>query len=202
MRIILASQSPRRRELLAGMGLDFIVVSPDIDEEPLLAEGLSPDETAKKIALAKARDVAKQLSSSPNRQSKIENRKSLVIASDTLIDLGGTIIGKPRDEDDARRILRLISSNEHYVVSSIAIIELPSGNETVACDRTLIRMRPMTEDEIEDYVASGEAMGKAGAYAIQEPADKFVGGRKGNVSTVIGLPVELLKEMLSGLRPF
>ena len=120
------------------------------------------------------------------------NLESLVIASDTLIDLGGTIIGKPRDEGDARRILRLISSNEHYVVSSIAIIELPSGKETVACDRTLIRMRPMTESEIEEYVASGEAMGKAGAYAIQETGDKFVVDMKGYLSTVIGLPV--LKE--------
>lgn len=186
-RIILASQSPRRRGLLADMGLDFEVVAPEFDEAPLLAAGYPPDETAKRIALEKARDVADRIAA---------ESETLVIASDTIIDLGGKILGKPADGEDAKRILRLISSNEHYVVSSIALIELPSGTETVAADRTKIVMRPMTAGEIDDYVSSGEAMGKAGAYAIQETGDRFVTRMEGNLSTVVGLPVELLKNML------
>ena len=186
--MVLASSSPRRRDLLADAGLDFEVQDPAVEEPAHLSAGLSPAAYAESLAYFKARSVA---------ESRPGDR---VLGADTVVALDGRILGKPDDADDARRMLRDLSRNRHAVVTGLALIG-PGEKRTLAADTTWVTMRPMTDEEIGDYIASGEWQGKAGAYAIQESADRFVTGLDGSFSNVVGLPMELLRQLLAEPDP-
>ena len=180
--LILASASPRRRALLARLQRPFRVVTPQV-EEPF-RETANPEQTAMMLAQAKARQVASGLSG------------ALVIAADTVVAAGGLLIGKPADSDEARRILKKLSGTRHAVITAVCVLDTASGREATSAERTWITMRPMSEQEIDEYVASGEPMGKAGAYAIQERGDRYVAKIEGSFSNVVGLPLELVTKML------
>jgi septum formation protein len=182
--LILASASPRRRELLIRAGYDFIVQAPALDEPNHLPVGLPPASYAESLAYFKARSVAEA------------NPDAMVLGADTVVALGNDILGKPADADDARRMLKDLSHNRHAVITGVALLG-PGDQRIIAADVTYVTMRPMGEREIEDYIASGEWQGKAGAYAIQETADKFIVKLEGSFSNVVGLPMELLARLLS-----
>ena len=181
--LILASTSPRRRKLLEELGRPFRVIPPPTADETLPEEASAP-QAAKELARRKARSVAAGLAS------------GWVLAADTLVSVGGKIIGKPRDRSDAIKMLRKLSQQPHEVITGACLIDLESGRELLASDATTVTMRPMTEAEIEAYVDSGEAMGKAGAYALQETGDRFVKNIEGSMSNVVGLPLELVRGMM------
>lgn len=178
--VVLASGSPRRRELLKRLISDFEVVVADVDEEALTVT--DPFETAERLAEAKAQAVA------PLRPG------ALVIGADTVVALDGEQFAKPRDAADARRMLRTLSGRTHVVATGVCLLQ-PKAT-MVFHDRTLVAFRELSEAEIADYVATGEPMDKAGAYAIQGGAAGFVARREGSESNVIGLPLEALEAAL------
>ena len=185
--LILASASPRRRELLEGLGLTFEVIVPDVDEEA----GGTPDAAARALILAerKARSAAAQVA------------RGLVIGADTLVAASdGEIIGKPAGRDDARRILGKLSSARHRVITGVCIVHVATGRRAAEAATTWVTMKPMTEAEIAAYVDSGEADGKAGAYAIQESGDRFVVKIEGDLDNVVGLPLTVVSHLLAELR--
>jgi len=180
--LILASASPRRRELLAATGRAFRVVPSDAEES--VPPGMPPGKAAEHLACLKAAAVAARLT------------RGTVIAADTIVTSGSDIIGKPSDRADAIRILEKLSRRPHTVITGVCLMDAGTGRRLSASDRTVVHMRPMERAEIEAYVDSGEAMGKAGAYAIQETGDRFVERVEGSFSNVVGLPMELLERML------
>jgi len=190
-RIVLASASPRRRELLAQMGYAFDVVPANVDET--VRAGADPAREAERLAAAKAGEVAAR------------TPPAVVIGADTLVALGVEIIGKPRDRAHAAEMLRRLSGTAHRVITGVCVVDNRRGAAVAETDAvsTAITMRPMSEDEIRAYVESGEADGKSGAYAIQETADRYVLKAEGSFTNVVGLPTERLGEMLAalGLRP-
>lgn len=187
MQFILASGSPRRRELLTAAAYDFSVVVPAIPEPDEALGGLAPSQQAEALAYFKAREVADQC---PD---------SVVLGADTLVSVGGRVLGKPGDRREAERMLRTLSGTRHQVVTGVAIIR-PDGQRLIASDCTHVTMRRMTEEEIRAYLDSGEWEGKAGAYAIQETADRFVQRLEGSFSNVVGLPMELVEGMFEELN--
>ena len=169
--LVLASGSPRRRELLEGLGLRFTVRPVDLDESPL------PDESPRDYVLRLAVEKA---------AARVQPGE-LVLAADTTVVVDGEILGKPRDEGDARRMLRLLSGREHSVLTGIAL--QGSSGKAAEVDETLVRFAPLSAAEIEWYVATGEPRDKAGAYAIQGLASLFVEAVEGSWSNVVGLPI-------------
>jgi len=182
--IILASASPRRRELFAKAGYEFTVVVPDVDESAFSTENVDTCEYAGKLALAKARKVAEKF---PDY---------LVIGADTVVDFDGRIIGKPADAKDAERITRKLFSKPHKVITGIAIVRLNDRTEIVESDTTIVYPQKMTEEQIERHIKGRTWEGKAGAYAIQETGDEFVEKIEGSLTNVMGLPMELLERLL------
>jgi len=184
MKLLLASNSPRRRELLGNAGFDFEVIPSGVDEgEP--SAGELPEEYARRVARDKALDVA---SRSPSG--------SLVLGADTIVTLGGLILGKPAGPSDATRMLRLLSGQTHEVITAICLVRAPDQIEALKHESTFVAFRELSEDEIHAYVASHEPFDKAGAYAIQGLASKFVTHISGCYFNVVGLPVALLYEIL------
>ncbi len=183
--IILASSSPRRKQLLAEAGYEFTCVEPDVDESDFDAEGVSPCEYAEKLALAKAKSVAGKF---PD---------SLVIGADTVADFGGEIIGKAADAKEAEEITRRLFSGFHKVITAVAIIRVSDGIEVVESDSTTVYPKKLTERQIAEHIKGGSWRGKAGAYAIQEE-DEFVERIEGSLTNVMGLPMELLQRLLKG----
>lgn len=183
--IILASASPRRRRLLSDAGYRFEVVKPDVDESVFPTRGMTTREYAETLALAKARSVAPVY---PNHW---------VIGADTIADFDGEIIGKPIDADDAERITKKLFSAPHQVITGVAIVRLCDGIERVESDVTTVYPKPMTDGQIEEHIKGGTWRGKAGAYAIQETGDAFVERIEGSLTNVMGLPMELLKSLLT-----
>ncbi len=190
--LILASASPRRAELLRSAGIAFDIHPAHVDED--VHEEEAPDGYVLRVAEAKARTMASRF---PDR---------IILAADTTVVIDGQILGKPRDAADAGRMLRLLSGRTHEVLSGICVIgPAAAGHDTGAahgrCDvrlaRTSVEFVPLTSDQIDWYVASGEPMDKAGAYAIQGLASRFVTRIDGSYSNVVGLPVALVCEMLS-----
>jgi len=182
VRIVLASASPRRAALMAEMGYEFEVVPPQVDE--VFEEDAAPAETAKRLAVAKAEEVAARAGT------------AVVVAADTVVALGREILGKPLDRRHAAEILRKLSGSTHEVITGVCVIDTRTGRRAVDSVSTTVTMRRMTEAEIREYVESGEADGKAGAYAIQETADRYVVRVDGSATNVVGLPTERLREML------
>lgn len=171
MELILASASPRRREMLTLMGYDF-TVKPSLAEENI--GHCAPGEYVSRLARIKAAAVAE------------ENPGCCVLGSDTIVYLDGEILGKPRDEEDAFRILSTLSGRTHTVFTGVAI--MAGDKETIFYDKAEVTFKTLEPDEIHDYIATGEPMDKAGAYGIQGPATVLVEKIDGCYFTVIGLP--------------
>lgn len=176
--IVLASASPRRAALLRAIGLDFIVAPPTVDESAGPGEGPRP--LAERLARAKV--TAGRPLPSP----------SLVIAADTVVVVDGTLFGKPRDDGDARRMLRVLSGRTHQVITAIALRARPE--EEIACESVTsqVTFAPLSEEEIAWYVATGEGADKAGAYGLQGIGALFVTAVEGSYTNVIGLPLDRL----------
>lgn len=181
MDIILASQSPRRRELLTRMGLSFQVRAADIDEH--MDRSLPPDQLVETISAEKARAVAAQVGPEP-----------IVIAADTVVAWNGEILGKPVDEPDARRMLGELSGQTHEVYTGFTVRR---GERSVTRSQmTQVTFRPLSPEEIAAYVSTGEPMDKAGSYGIQGFGSLLVEGIRGDYFNVMGLPVCLLGQTL------
>jgi len=183
-RIILASASPKRRELLAQAGYKFCTVAAAIDESGFCDEAVGPRERAERLALAKARKVAEKFP------------ESLVIGADTVVDFDGQVVGKPADAQEAELIIRRLFSAAHKVVTAVALVRRCDGVEVVESDSTIVCPRKLSEQQIAEHIASGVWRNKAGAYGIKED-DPFVEKIEGSLTNVMGLPVELLEKMLA-----
>ena len=182
MEIILASQSPRRRELLERMGIGrFRVIAPQIDESAL--PSTSPEDLVRSLSRHKAGVVQQR-----------EGMDCLIIAADTVVCLDGAVLGKPTDELEAFKMLTTLSGCRHQVYTGLTVLR---GNEAITeCEATSVRFRPLEEGEIEAYIATGEPMDKAGAYGIQGLGALFVEGIEGDYYNVVGLPVCRLGQVL------
>ena len=181
--IVLASASPRRRQLLAKAGYKFKVAPADIDESAFTAEGIEPCVYAEKLALEKAKEVAGRF---PN---------SLVIGADTVVDFGGQIIGKAADAKEAEDITRKLFSKPHKVITAVAIVRLRDDTQIVESEASTVYPKKLTDEQIAEHIKSKSWRGKAGAYAIQEGADEFVERIEGSLTNVMGLPMELLERL-------
>ena len=179
--LILASKSPRRRELIQTLERPFTVKSADADET--LPEGLTPEEAVTLLATRKAEAGAVG-----------ESCDDIVIGADTLVFYNGEPLGKPKDEEDAVRMLTLLSGTDHLVLTGVAVVH--GGKTLAAADVTVVRFRTLTPKEILRYVKTGEPMDKAGAYGIQGKGGKLVESYRGNFDNVIGLPCALLASMI------
>ena len=182
MKIILASKSPRRREILENLGVKFEIITADCDEECNLSD---PCEAVKDIAARKGRAVLNTL---------VDKENTLIIACDTLVYAGDEFLGKPCDAEDARRMLSLLSGGAHQVVSGIYLYK--DGKEIGRAASTHVIFDDMSQEEIDDYIRSGEPMDKAGAYAVQGRASVHIKGIDGDYFNVVGLPVNLLAKTL------
>jgi len=189
MRLILASGSPRRRDLLQSLGETFEVISSDIDEvfNPVLH---TIGERVSDLACQKALAVAEGLGD------------SLVLGADTIVYLAGETLGKPQDAADAERMLSALGGGWHEVVTGVAIVRQQAGTRKHFLGHAVsrVRMRALNREEIRAYIASGEPMDKAGAYAIQGGAGGFVAEIDGSYENIVGLPLELTRELLARAR--
>jgi septum formation protein len=185
--MVLASASPRRRQLLAEAGYNFEVCPAKIDESSFAAKDIGPREYAGRLALAKAKSVAEKYPEHP------------VIGADTVVDFNGRIIGKPTDAKDAEQITRKLFSAPHKVITALAIVRLRDNVEIADSDTTTVYPRKMSDEQIAEHIKSGTWRDKAGAYAIQEKGDEFIERIQGSLTNVMGLPMELLHRLLERL---
>jgi len=180
--LILASGSPRRRELLARMGYSFEICTPDVDEH----------------VTGCARDIVRTLAERKARAAAAHYDDGVIIASDTLVSLDGAPLGKPAGEREAREMLSALSGREHEVFTGVCVLDAKTGSTETRTVRTGVTFRDITPGEIDAYIATGEPMDKAGAYAIQGGAAPFVQALDGEFENVVGFPVAEVREMLSG----
>lgn len=185
-RIVLASRSPQRRDLLERAGVHFDVIDSAADE---LTAG-APDQLVVANALIKARAVAAQL----------DLAETLVIGADTVVVVDGDVLGKPRDAAEAREFIAHLAGHEQHVYSGIAVLG-PGVMVRTAVESTMIRFRALTDQEIDDYVATGEWQERSGGYAIQRGAAALVEEMRGDESNVVGLPVDRLFDLAPELAP-
>ena len=182
-RLILASASPRRRELLRLAGFDFEARPSGIEEKR------RGGESGEEFALRAAREKALQVAASAPSES-------LVLGADTVVIVNGEVLGKPAGPDDAARMLRLLSGVTHRVITGVCLVRAPDRIEVLTPSVTLVTFRRLDEQEIREYVSSGEPLDKAGAYGIQGLASKFVTRIEGCYFNVVGLPVTLVYELI------
>ena len=180
MKLVLASRSPRRAELLKAAGFEFTVRAADVDETP--HDGETPRAYVLRVAQEKARAVQ-------------ADGDEIVLAADTTVFLGSEIMGKPTDAADAARMLRALAGARHEVITAICLRHGDEVQTDVAS--TAVWFAPLSDNEIADYVASGEPMDKAGAYGIQGLASKFIDRIEGSYTNVVGLPVALTYRLIS-----
>lgn len=188
--LILASESPRRRELLKEAGFNFDVIPVKVSEIP--DKNLNVNEQILDIARRKARAALGQLKSCRNEAFR-------VLSADTEVIFGGGPLGKPQNREDAYRILKLLSGNPHEVKTAVCIIDSNSSKEVSQIETTQIFFKTLTDDEIWTYVDTGEPLDKAGAYGIQGLGRKFVDHFVGPYDNVVGLPIEVVKTLLASL---
>lgn len=186
-KLILASSSPRRKELLEQIGLEFDIVVSDIEEKVDI--NLSPEETAKSLAYQKAYDVAKKV-----------GPEKLVLGSDTIVVIDNEILGKPQNEDDIYQMLRKLSNTTHTVITGVCLYSTYDNSFIVESDTSFIKIREISDVEIAAYIKSGEPFDKAGSYAIQGIGAVFVERIEGNYSGIVGLPVYMVAQMLKQYR--
>ena len=188
--LVLASASPRRQELLRNAGIPFAVSAANTPEVPLVGE--APRACAERLAREKAHAVLRQ---QPGK---------LVLGADTIVVIDGEILGKPRDQADAMRMLRLLSGRTHQVITGVCLVgtlrtenqKLETGFEDTRSETTLVSMTTLSDEDVRSYIASGEPMDKAGAYAIQGMASRWIPRIDGDYFNVVGLPVALVRRML------
>jgi septum formation protein len=197
--IALASASPRRQELLKNAGVEFVVKPANIPEIPL------SDEHARAFAERMAREKARAVWEALGKPETVITTKGtkfhegkqdsdFVLGADTVVVVDSQVLGKPQDHDDAARMLRLLSGRKHEVITGVCLIG--PGFEDVRSETTAVNFSELSENDIRDYIASGEPMDKAGAYAIQGGASRWVSKIEGDYSNVVGLPVHLVLKML------
>jgi septum formation protein len=189
-RLILASGSPRRCELLVQAGYRFDVVLPPDGEPEELAPDTSPESRAEALSYFKARSVANFVG------------EGVVLAADTVVALDREVFGKPADVDDARRILASLAGTTHRVITGFTILAADGRRRNIGHDVTTVRMRPMPDELMARYLASDAWRGKAGAYGIQDRGDPFVERLEGSYTNVVGMPMERITELLGqwGIR--
>lgn len=189
--VILASGSPRRRELLTSLGLDFEIIVPNVDEEGFHLDHLPPAEVVKFLARTKAQEVYKH------------QNQAYVIGSDTLVVVNGEILGKPKSKEDAFRMLKALQGNQHEVVTGIAVFSPDARQEfpPMVCEAlsTQVIMRPLSDAEIHAYIATGEPMDKAGSYAIQGYGSTLIERIDGCYFNVVGMSLFLLDRLFAQL---
>lgn len=183
--LILASSSPRRSEILAAVGWPFEAHPAGVDETRLAGEG--PEEFVGRLAREKAEAVART------------RLFGLVLGADTTVLVDGEILEKPRDEEEARRMLRALSGRWHEVLTGVALVRAETGHAAVGLERTRVRFAETSEAEIAWHVQTGDVLDKAGAYAIQGRAALFIEAIEGDYWNVVGLPVRLVYELARGL---
>ncbi|HVB29279.1 MAG TPA: Maf family protein [Terriglobia bacterium] len=186
IRLILASNSPRRRELLQNAGFEFDVQPSGIEELPLRGE--TPEEYARRTSRDKALKVASL--SSPG---------SMVLGADTVVAINGEILEKPLDASDASRMLHMLSGCTHRVITGVCLVRAPESVLAWTHETTTVTFKTLTEDEIGSYVESGEPFDKAGGYAIQGLASRFVTRIEGCYFNVVGLPIPLVYEIVKSI---
>ena len=186
MKLIVASASPRRAELLRSAGFEFTVVAPEVEEVPQAGE--SAEGYTRRVAAEKAQHVVRTHAGDGQ----------MILGADTEVVVDGRILGKPNDSADAARMLRLLSGRVHDVVTAVVLISNWRTAEAVAVTR--VWFSPLTDDEIGWYVRSGEPMGKAGAYAIQGLGARFIERIDGSWSNVVGLPLATVHQMLRAVQ--
>jgi MAF protein len=182
--LILASRSPRRRRLLAHLGLPFRVVIPQVEEDMAPTAAGRPEELAEALALAKAEAVA------------IKEGEGIVIAADTIVVDGDTILGKPADSSEAGAMLRRLRGKTHRVITGLAVVDAGGGQRAASHVVTAVRMRPYSDADIAAYVARGDPLDKAGAYTIQDEQFHPVASYDGCYCNVVGLPLKALITLL------
>jgi septum formation protein len=181
-RLVLASKSPRRAEILRAVRWQFQVIAADIDETRIASEDAVT--YVKRLAQTKAETVAKKVD------------YGFVLGADTVVVIDGEILGQPRDDEDARRMLKLLKGNWHEVVTGVALARAGQGSSTlVDYETTRVRFAEMSDEEIDWYISTGEPRGKAGAYGIQGRAALFIEEIQGDYFNVVGLPIRLVYEM-------
>jgi len=191
IKLILASASPRRAEILRNAGLAFDVVPADVDETLLPNE--RAEDYVRRLAEEKGRIAMEGLGR--------DTPPAILIGADTTVVAGGQILGKPTEEEDARRMLRLLSGRTHNVLTGLSVLRSPDGGSASCVETTLVTFADLSEREIESYVASGEPFDKAGAYGIQGIGGRYVTRIEGCYFNVMGLPLSRLWSMLRGLGP-
>jgi len=182
MRLVLASTSPRRREILALLGLPFDVIHPDFEE--VVSSHRSIEEEVLDFAIGKAQSVARH------------NPQAIVIGSDTMISIDGAKIGKPRDLSDARTMLGKLAGRTHYIYTSVAIADGSGGSGLKILAKVTVKMRDFSDAEIEDYLAYGESLDKAGAYSIQDEGRDLIVSIEGDYLAAVGLPLKPIADYL------
>lgn len=189
--LILASASPRRAQLLRDCGFVFRVVTPPFDEPDHLPGVTDPAALAEQLSRLKAEHARPLVSA------------GVILAGDTVAALQGEVFGKPRDRDDARRIISSLAGTTHQVITGITLLDAASGRSATAHAVTDVTMRLLSDSELDEYLDSGDWAGKAGAYGIQDHGDRFVTSIDGSFSNVVGLPLELATALLAdwGIRP-
>lgn len=192
MRVVLASNSPRRKELLHQIFDSFDVIKSNFNEE--VVDEKNPEKLVKVLSSKKAEEVF----------DKIESNESelLVIGGDTLVYFDGQVLGKPKDEKDAYNTLKKLQGNKNEVYSAFTVILKKDGKiikETVL-SKSIVTIKAMTDEEIEEYIKTGEPMDKAGSYAVQGIGNKFIDNIEGSYNSVVGLDIEKLKEVLEKYR--
>lgn len=186
-KIVLASQSPRRKKLLEQIELDFDIVVSNVDED--VSGDFPPADICCRIALDKARDVAQRLT-----------EPSIVIGADTIVVLNDRVLGKPNSEPEAAEMLKALSGNFHYVYTGLAFIDTVAKTEKTVYEKTKVQFRELTDNEIYSYIETGSPMDKAGAYGIQDDFGAvFVSRIEGCYYNVVGLPLQLFFSVLMSL---
>jgi septum formation protein len=182
MNLVLASQSPRRRELLSILGLPFAVIPSSIEEIPLAGE--TPEAFVVRAAREKGMEVASRVS------------QSVVLSADTVVAIDGEILGKPQDEEDAVRMLRKLSGRDHWVYTAVRVVNQRQRQTLDGLERTRVWFKQLTDQEIREYLRREDVYDKAGAYAIQGYAGIYIPKIEGNYFNVMGLPLPLVYELL------
>ena len=183
--LILASASPRRRQLLREAGYAFVVAQPPVGEPEHMGPDVPPAHHAEALSYFKARSVAAEFDS------------GLIIAADTIVACGGRVFGKPTDLADARRILGALLGKRQEVVTGVTLLDAATARRRIAHESTIVVMGDPPAEALESYLAGGAWRGKAGAYGIQDQGDAFVKRLEGSFTNVVGLPMELLAAMLA-----
>lgn len=185
-KFILASASPRRKEILEAAGLDFDIFVSDADEESVPRD-VPPKLYVQELALLKAAAAAKTV---------LKSKQSLIISADTIVTLDGKILGKPSDTDNAKEMLRMLSARTHEVYTGYCIMRISDGKTVCNSVCTQVKFKELTDDTIDSYIATGEPMDKAGAYGIQGRGSVLADSISGDYFNVVGLPVSALSDTL------